>query len=303
MSSFKKFTDFCAGAAGVICALFFIRQYMAFVPEEPPEPSISSPPGTDSTEIATDVIEQVTEKFPSKLEQFLTPTEAVDYSLLIPLAIILLLSAVLGRAFRRLPYVCFGISVVPALLTAYMFESDTLHTQEPMFLIISLLHASGNLVDCLMRDREDGRHRAWICAKISSAAGALLCFGTLWKGAQAPPEDADKIGHIENAILHTMTPTDVDMLITLGWMFIILFAVSLALYNVYFIDAILSVVPTAFVIYQTAGGYLTLAPLCFCVIAVICTLTHLALAVFENNFSQKEQLKQLKKAQSNSDAD
>ena len=287
MSYFKRFTDFCAGFAAFVAALFFVRKYMAF---EPKESSTGSITPSVSIEAATDLTEQVTEKLPSKLEQFLEPTEKADYSLLIPLILVLLLSAILGRVLKKLPYVCFGISLLPAMMIAYTFETNTLHAQIPLFLIVALLHVIGNIYECLIRDREDGRHRAFIAAKISSAMGAIMCFGVLWKGAQTPPEDADKINHFESKIFSEMTANDVSILTQLGWIFLVILAISLLLYNVYFIDAILSFIPAVFVIYQTAGEYLTLAPLLFCTLAVICTLTHIALMAFENNLSKEEQV-------------
>ncbi|MBE6592694.1 MAG: hypothetical protein E7642_01725 [Ruminococcaceae bacterium] len=266
---------------------------MEFVPEEPPTLSELTTDATDASgetlEAVTEAITEVTEKFPSKLEQFLEPTESVDYSLLIPLVFLLLLSALLGRVFKKLPQVCFGISLLPALMIAYMYEAEMLYEQAALFLILGALHVIGNIVDCLLRDREDGRHRASIAAKISSAAGAFACFFVLWKGAQTPPADPDKIGHIENRIFFHMTGSDVGLLTQLGWMFVILFAVSIILYNVYFIDAIVSVVPFCFVTYQLAAEYLTLAPTVFFTLALFCLLTHLAIAVFENNLSRKEQ--------------
>ena len=293
MSYFKKFTDFCAGVAAFAASLFFIRKYMEFIPEEPPTLSEFATDATDASgetlEAITEAITEATEKFPSKLEQFLEPTESTDYSLLIPLVVLLLVSALLGRVLKKLPELCFGISILPALLIAYMYESEMLYEQSALFLILGALHVIGNLTECLLRDRDDGRHRASIAAKISSAAGAFACFFVLWKGAQTPPADPDKIGHIESRIFFKMTGSDVGLLTQLGWMFVILFGVSIILYNVYFIDAIVSVVPFCFVTYQLAAEYLTLAPTVFFTLALFCLLTHIALAVFENNLSRKDQ--------------
>ncbi len=284
MSYFKRFTDFCAGVAAFVAALFFLRKYMEFTPIEPSN-SAASPLPVGSGDAGG----QITEEIPSKLKQFLELTDAADYSLLIPLILLLLLSAILGRVFKKLPYVCFGISILPAMMIAYMFETNTLHTQVPLFLAVALLHVIGNISECLIRDREDGRHRAWIAAKISSAIGAVSCFFVMWKGAQIPPENVGRINHFEKKIFFEMTETDAALLTRLGWMFVVLLALSILLYNVYFIDAILSLIPAIFVIYQTAGEFLTLAPALFCTVAIICTITHLALMVFENNLSCKKQ--------------
>jgi hypothetical protein len=285
MSYFKKFTDFCAGLAAFVAAVFFIRKYMSFKPKEPLSfPSIS-------TDEVGETIEAVTEKFPSKLEQFITPGEYNDYSLLLPLIFLLLLSAILGRVFARLPHVCFAISLFPATLIAYMFENQLLYEQTGIFLILGALHVIGNFADCIIRDREDGRHRASIASKISSAAGAFFCYFVMWQGAQTPPEDTKEIGHIQHRVLFEMTETDVEIMTKLGAMFLILLAVSLILYNVYFIDAILSLVPAAYVIYQVGGSFYTLAPASLAFITLTCALSHIALCLLENNLSRKEQLK------------
>ena len=285
MSYFKKFTDFCAGVAAFVAGVFFIRKYMVFKPKEPPESLASI-----STATAGETLEAVTEKFPGKLEQFLTPDSYNDYTLLLPLIFFLLLSALLGRVFARLPYVCFAISLVPATLIAYMFEHDMLKEQIGMFLILGALHVIGNFAECLIRDREDGRHRASIAAKISSAAGAFFCYYVMWQGAQTPPEDAKEIGHIQHRILFEMTEADVEIMTKLGAMFLILLAVSLILYNVYFIDAILALVPAIYVMYQVGGQFYTLAPAPLAFLALTCALAHITLCFLENNLSRKEQL-------------
>ena len=285
MSYFKKFTDFCAGVAAFVAGVFFIRKYMVFKPKEPPASLASI-----STDTAGETLEAVTEKFPGKLEQFLTPDSYNDYTLLLPLIFFLLLSALLGRVFARLPYVCFAISLIPATLIAYMYEHDMLKEQIGMFLILGALHVIGNFAECLIRDREDGRHRASIAAKISSAAGAFFCYYVMWQGAQTPPEDAKEIGHIQHRILFEMTEADVEIMTKLGAMFLILLAVSLILYNVYFIDAILALVPAIYVMYQVGGQFYTLAPAPLAFLALTCALAHITLCFLENNLSRKEQL-------------
>lgn len=280
MSLFKKFTDLCAGVAAFFASIFFIRKYMAFVPEEPPEISGGA---------LTDALESASEEFPGKLEQFLEPTENADYSLLIPLILLLILSAVLGRVFRRLPYVCFGISLIPAMMIAYMYEVGMLYEQVGLYLILGALHVAGNLVECLLCDREDGRHRLSIAAKISSALPAALCFYVMWKGAQTPPEDIEEINHFEDRIFFGMTEADVEIMTRLGIMLLVLLCVSIILHNVYFIDAILSLVPLGYVIYQVGGEFLTFIPAVFFTLIAFCALSHILLCFCENNLSRKEQ--------------
>lgn len=287
MSLFKKFTDGCAGVAAFFAGVFFIRKYMEFEPEE----ALTKASGavTEAFGEASEAVSSASKELPGKLEQFLTPTADADYSMLIPLIALLILSAVLGRVFRRLPYVCFGISLLPAMTIAYMYGAGMLYEQIGMFLILGALHVIGNLVDCLLRDREDGGHRAAIAAKISTAVPAVFCFYVMRRGARIPTENLDKLSHFENELFFGMTERDVEIMTRLGIMLLVLLGITLLLYNVYFIDAILSIIPFVYVIYQVGGEFLTFVPTVFFTLAAFCALSHILLCFCENNLSMKEQ--------------
>lgn len=265
MSYFKKFTDFCAGVAAFVASLFFIRKYFSFEPRD------------------------ISPSAPSKLEQFLNPEASKLYTMMIPLILVLLASAVLGRVFKRLPFLCLAISAIPALLVAYLFEKELLYEQHGIFVIAVALHVVGNLAECALRDKEDGRHRLSIAAKLSSAVGMFLCL-YVTKYADTPlPEKPEKLLLFKQDILLEMKPLDMEIITKLGWIFFILLAISLLLYNVYFIDAILSVVPLVYSVHAMFSGNLALFPTVFLVASAICTASHIVLCVFENNLSYKEQ--------------
>ena len=268
MSYFKKFTDICAGAAAFLCALFFIRNYMAFDPD-------------------------LSEKAPGKLEQFLKSTETANYKVIITLTLLLLLSVAVGVIFRKLPYVCFGASLIPAAFLSVMVEHGSLYNEIALVIILTLLHVVGNLVDCITRDNEDGRHRLWICAKISSAMGAFFCFYTIWLSKGELPKDTkalEELGDLERSMLLDARPLDLEVISNLFWMFAVLLVISLLLYNVYFIDAILALPPAIYVIHGVTSGNLGVATYLFITVSLICAISHLMLAIFENNLSTKEQL-------------
>ncbi len=268
MSLFKKFTDICAGTAAFLCAIFFIRKYMEFEPE-------------------------IGEKLPGKLEQFLTPDASSDYRAVITLTVLLLISVAIGVIFRKLPYLCFGVSLIPASYLALMIDNGVLYNEIALVILLTLLHVIGNLVDCLAQDNEDGRHRLSISAKISSAMCAFFCFYSIWISKGDMPKDTNaltELTYIEKNMLLEAKPLDVEIISNLFWMFIVLLAVSLLLHNVYFIDAILAIVPTAYVIYANASGNLNVCSYLFLALTLICVGTHLMLALFQNNLSRKEQL-------------
>ena len=174
MSLFKKFTDCCGATAAFMGCLLFIQKYMAFKPKTDEEyiDWISK-----STDYAPEYVETVT-KAPSKISQFFTPEliKDVDYRPIAILTALLVISVLVSILVRRLPYVCFTVSIFPATVAMYLFCKGTLFNQPALYLILPLIHVLGNAVECITRDRKDGRHRVWLCAKISMLIPSLTCL-------------------------------------------------------------------------------------------------------------------------------
>ena len=85
-------------------------------------------------------------------------------------------------------------------------------------------------------------------------------------------------------------PENMQTITRIGWAYFIIFVISTLLYNVYFIDATLTIVPLGYLIYMLYGEFLTFQPAVFTVLALVCLMTNIALCVCENNLSRKEQL-------------
>ena len=295
MSLFKKFTDFCAGIAAFVGGLFLIQKYMTFKPLDDEEYTRFL--SYDDINISDSATETVTA--PSKISQFFTPrlNSDYDYRLLAILVLALAVSILVGLIFRKLPYVCFSVAIIPAIITAYLLTRGFLYTQIGLFMIVALLHLAGNLFECAVRDRDDGKHRLWICAKISllfPAAFCLLCTKITDKVLTI--DITDKIPIYSDISTEMVKPENMEIVTKIGWMFLIIFAISLLLYNVYFIDAILTAIPLGYTVYLLYGEFLTFNPALFAFLALICFMTHITLCVCENNLSRKEQMKAKEKA-------
>ena len=267
MSYFKKFTDFAAGVAAFVAALLFLRHYMEFTPPET-EPDA-----------------------PGKLTQFLTHGGTTDYLMILVLVVLLLLSVVLGIIFRKMPHVCLGISVLPALYVAFMFEKELLCEQQALFLAAAFLHLLGNIVECILRDKEDGRHRLFIASKIPVALGAILSFAIAWLISTPSAKNPQDYNAFEKALYVYATHEDATILTILGYMLLIIFAISILLYDVYFVDAILSFVPFGYAFFHLSVAKTEFAPFLVMCIPGICLVCNIMLAVFENNLTRKEQNK------------
>ena len=268
MSYFKKFTDFCAGVAAFVAALFLIRKYMSFYPDEK-------------------LLEEQ-----SKLAQFMAGKNT-DATMYVHLIFFLVLSVIVGIIFRKLPYVCLGVSLVPAIYVAFMFGEELLYEQPALYIVAIALHVIGNLAECIFRDKEDGRHRLFVASKVASGVSAAACF-IIALSAQNTPEDIDfsKLNSFQREIYYHTEPDDPDSIMILGWMFVALLIIGIILYNIYFVDALLSLIPLGYALYLFFGEELLLCPFVFVTLAAICATANIFMAVFENNLSRKEQERQ-----------
>ena len=273
MSYFKKFTDFAAGVAAFVAGLLFLRHYMEFTPPD------------------------TTEDAPGKLAQFLKNAGTTDYTLLLGLILLLLLSVVLGIVFRKLPHVCLGISVLPAIYIAFMFEKELLCEQEALFLAVAVLHILGNITECILQDKKDGRHRLFIASKIPSILGAILCFIVAELIRQPASKDPQDFNAFEKAVNVFATAEDASILMILGFMLLALFLIGILLQDVYFVDAILSFIPFGYAFFHLSVAKTEFAPFTVMCIPGICLLCNLMLAIFENNLTRKEQAEEKEQTQ------
>ena len=290
MTIFKKFTDFCAGIAAFAGGLFLLRKYMTFKPL-----TLDEYLEWLKYEIkysGEGNLEDITEA-PSKLRQFFTPdlVNGFDYRILLIIVIALVFSVLIGVIFKRLPYVCFFASLIPMVIITHGFTEKLIFAQIGLFFAASALHSAGNIVECIIRDREDGKHRLWVCAKISMLFPAALCLFCTKIAEHIPIEGIDKkLGIFSDLAFKMIKPENMQTITRIGWAYFIIFVISTLLYNVYFIDATLTIVPLGYLIYMLYGEFLTFQPAVFTVLALVCLMTNIALCVCENNLSRKEQL-------------
>ena len=291
MSLFKKFTDFCAGIAAFVGGLFLLQKYMAFEPLELEEYLEWLKYQVKYTDMV--VTEEITEA-PSKLSQFFTPEHinGYDYRILAILVLSLIFSVLIGRIFKKLPHLCFFVSLIPIVITTHAFTQKLLFVQIGLFFAVCALHTAGNVAECIFKDKEDGRHRLWICAKISLLFPAALCLFCTKIAEKIPTENInEKLDIFGELAFKMIKPENMQAITKIGWMYLIIFAISVLLYNVYFIDTVLTTIPLGYLIYLLHGEFLTFEPAVFTVLAGVCFMTHIALVTCENNLSRKEQLK------------
>ena len=267
MSYFKKFTDFAAGVAAFVTSVFLLRRYMSFEPD-------------------VDLLEEQ-----GKLSQFLADS-SIDADIHIQLIIFIAIAILAGIIFKKLPYIPLALSLIPAIYVSFMFNDNIIYEQVLLFFVATALLVIGNLVECIFRDKEDGKHRLFLASKVVSFLCSATCFIFYYLLNNPPAEkDFSDLNSFEQEIFFHTTQSDSDSLLVLAILFLVVFVIGLVLYNVYIVDAILSVLPLGYSLYVLFWEKLTVSPIIFVFLSGICFITNVMLAVFENNLSRKEQLK------------
>ena len=289
MSLFKKFTDFCGGIAAFMGGLFIIQKYMAFKPKTDEE--YIDWIATD-TDLSSEYIESITEA-PGKISQFMTPglTQNNDYRPIVILTLLIVFSLIIARVFQRLPQLCLAVSILPVIVATYMFCKGTLYNQASLFIMLTVIPVLGNAVDCVLRDKEDGRHRLWLGAKLSIAVPSIFCLilAVCAKVFPSLPEEFFTKNLSVFDELRNLPEELFDVFVISGVLFLIVLVISTVLLNVYFIDMILSLIPLAYIAYQLYNVQFSALIPVLLILAIICFITNLMLCTLENNLSKEEQ--------------
>ena len=227
MNYFKRFTNFFGGFAAFAAILHLIGEYMTF----------KLPEGKEEA---------------SKLGEFLSAEQTEFFRGYVVLAALFVISAILGRLFERLPYVTLAVSLLPLYQTVSLYADGKLENFPALYLLFAILHTSGSAVHALVLDKRDGGRRGFISAAV---LGTAMSAGGLWLwkkiGEFSSLEDQlaiEELGRVDTQIASASSESLQKLVLTIVIMVAASVAISLILKDIYFIDAILALVPFVYAV-------------------------------------------------------
>ncbi len=237
MSYFKKFTDFCSGFAAFTAVMYLFRGYMKF--------------DFDAELGLTD-----------KLKLFFSRATSEQNRMLAFLAILFLLSAVCGRIFKRLPYISEAFCIFPLLLTMDMLKAGLIAEYPMLYVIFGIIGVVGAAADCLLRDRQDGKHRSAYACAVSGAVTSAFCCYVIYKSNELAELGLDmsqafELNRFDYEIYGKMPDMNIKIFYAAAIAYAMLAVLCLVLSDIYFISAVLSVPPAAALIYLWGADKLT----------------------------------------------
>ena len=244
MSYFKRFTDFCAGFTAFHAIIYLLGQFMSFNPAD-------------------------AEGIKEKLKLFLAKDAAKDHRAYVILIALLIFSVAVSLIFERLPYIGFAVSLLPISQILLMYVDKKLYEQPMLYVILGILHVSGNILYSLSLDKADKKRRAFICTTVF---GVAIFSAALWLKKHTEEllmleDDAiSELGVKDKLILLETENSAHTILFKIGVIVLCTVLLSIILRDIYFIDVIASAVPFGYTLYLISFEKLTLfAPIALAV--------------------------------------
>lgn len=270
MGAFKRFCDFCCGIALFVACFFLFREFMIFRPEGDPT-------------------------LREKLKLFFFENTWRDYRPYLGLLGLLVLSLLVGAIARRWSSIGFAFAALPFLHVLSMLGRDILYERPMLYVLLTALPLVGNLFDAITRDRDDGRHRSFVLANVSSLLVLLFAALVLWRASVAIPTDDMPLAEMkafDRTVAAAALENDLSFLRHYAIAYAVGIGISLCFCGAYWIDLILAALPLVAALRQQLFG--TLGPHSELLLAlmILCLVCRLALTVAGTGWKKKSKNKQ-----------
>ena len=203
---------------------------------------------------------------------FFSESTNVQNHMMLVLATVFAISIIGGRVFARLPYIAVIFSVPPMLLTVDMIKAELIEEYPMLYAILGALAVLGGVVDCILRDRDDKKHRsAYACCAVGLAF-SVFCLYVARKSVSLTGLDESSVLELDRFDYEIFTESanmDMKLFYILAAVYAVLAVLSVVLADIYFIDGLLSVPPTVALIYMWGAGKISVHPEMLVTFAII----------------------------------
>lgn len=226
MSAIKKFTDFCGGFALFSAIIYLFCQFMAFDPKTEEELSTLG-----------------------KLKVFFSPQAPRDYYLYLLLLALLVLSLTASLILRKHPQFAFALSTLPLIWIMILFDSERLYERPLLYIILCSIHSMGLLYECIRMDREDRRRRSAFATDLMGMIGALACILLILRAKALEGAEYADLRFFDLKIYFNLEDADLMIFLRPAVAIAITVLARLIWRDLYYLDAILAVVPAVYSIW------------------------------------------------------
>ena len=252
MSSFKKFGNCCAGFVIFTAVMECFCQFMTVSPDE---------------------VESIKER----ILLFFSPENPKDYRGHVILCLWILLGLALSVLLRKLPYLCFLVSMIPFGYGWLLFFENRIYNRPILIPLLLTIWVVGSVYDCICEDRKRPRGIGFLLGNCASVSTALFCGWVLLSASRVGETISEKQGMIETIFFRAVQEeTDFRIYGTVALLYLGCVLVSLLFFQLYFVDGILSLIPFGYVIHHWSRGDFPVFGSVLAILVMLCTLVRLS---------------------------
>ena len=272
MGYLKRFSDLVGGMAAFFATVFLFGKYME----------------SDPTKVS---------EGKSKLEWFFSSDNTKEYRQYLVLIALIVLTIAVGIILKNRPSVSLVVSVLPMCQAMAMLYRGQFYEFSHFYVAVSMLLFGGHLYEAFATDKETGSRQAVIATRVIGALGVVLAAASVLASKTATkfsdPMIDDALSEANSKVMSDLKPfglllssaapeKEVSVLISIAVAFAACVIIGLLLKRIYFIDAILALVPFILSVSALHEENLATAPMLVIVPGVAYFVCCLAL-VFRKN--------------------
>lgn len=252
MSTFRKFTNACAGFAAFYALMECFTQYMMVSPDDLPS-------------------------LKEKLLLFFSSENPKDYTGHLILILWILLALAVSVLFRKLPCVGFAAVTIPFAWGWILFFDGRLYNRPILIPLLLTLSVAGAAYDCIAADRQRPRGNGFLLGNLASAAPLLFCAWILGRSQPAESVSPEHPGLIQGDILRAIREGEsFEIFRTVALLYLVSILISILFYQLYYLDGILSLIPLGYVVFHLYEGSFPLLGAVLTVLALLSTVIRLS---------------------------
>ena len=267
MSTFKKFSNCCAGFAIFTAVMECFCQFMTVSPDE-------------------------VESMKERILLFFSPENPKDYRGHVILCLWIVLGLFLSALFRKAPYLGFLATLIPFGYGWLIFFEEKLYNRPILIPLLLTIWVTGSVYDCICADRKRPRGIGFLLGNCASLAPALFCGFILFSSSRLGETLSEKRGLIETVLFRAAQgEKDLQAYMTVAILYLGCILISCLFFQIYFVDGVLSLIPMCYVIYHWNADNLPVFGAVLAVLSVLCALVRLAVMLTCSPWERKKEKK------------
>ncbi len=216
-----------------------------------------------------------------KVMAFFSPSVKDDYFSFLVLCLLFLAVFLLAKLLPRFGSVHVAAALLPLGWSLFLLEEEHLGDRPMLYVVTAALYLVCSFADCLIRDREDEGNRSLLASRLCSVVTALFSLFVFFRACSVDTIPPEEWSFFDRAVGSAwQAGATFSAYWRLALMYALITVIGFLLKDIYFLEALIHLIPTVFVMLRRHAGSLPgygsiVSALSVCCLLATLTLTFL----------------------------